>query len=54
MDYEEMLTMHRFSSMGHPYFIGDTGVYFALRMAEKRDVLKPGEHVTISKRIGWR
>ena len=54
MNYEEMLTMHRFSAMGHPYFIGEVGTYFADKMAERRDALEPGEHVTISKRIGWR
>lgn len=54
MDYEEMLTMRRFSAMGHPYFIGEVGTYFAEQMAERRDDLEPGEHVVISKRIGWR
>lgn len=54
MDYEDMLTMHRFAALGHPYFIGETGTYFAEKMSEKRNALKPGECVTISKRIGWR
>lgn len=54
MDYEEMLTMHRFSAMGHPYFIGKVGTYFAKKMVERGSVLKPGERAIISKRVGWR
>lgn len=54
MDYEAMLTMHRFSAMGHPYFVDEVGAYFAEKMAERKNALQPGEWIAISKRIGWR
>lgn len=51
LPYEEMFRLRRFAPVGHPYFIGDTGMYFLESMNRK----DPGsaERVRISKKIGW-
>jgi hypothetical protein len=53
MDYEQMLRLNRFGSLGDPLFIGQVGEYFVKSMREKKDKLTPGEQVAVSKRIGW-
>lgn len=51
--YMEMLRKNRFAKSGDPFFSGKTGEYFFKVMYEKKDRLKPGEAVTISKMVGW-
>jgi hypothetical protein len=53
MNYAEMLSKWRFSPSGNPMFEGETGDYFRQSMNEKKEKLAPGEHVAISKAIGW-
>lgn len=53
MDYTNMLTLWRYASIGHPYFIGEQGEYFNKIMKEKREKITDGEHTRISKQIGW-
>lgn len=48
--YEELLSRWRFAPVGDPWFQGETGQYWAKRMAELRDTT---DHVAISKKIGW-
>ena len=51
LSYEGLLRRWRFSPMGDPLFQGETGDYFAARMAELRD--QGADHVGASKGIGW-
>lgn len=53
MSYESMLRMNRFEPMGSPIFSGDSGTYFLKVMSKKREALPEGEHIRISKLIGW-
>jgi hypothetical protein len=48
--YEGLLSRWRFAPSGDPWFQGETGQYWAKRMAELRDTV---DHVAISKMIGW-
>ena len=52
--YEALLGKWRFAAAGSPWFVGDTGTYYAKRMNDLRAL--PGgddEHVRSSKHIGW-
>ena len=53
MSYQSMLSLWRFSPSGHPYFQGEIGTYFSKVMSEKQKQLPEGEHIRISKAIGW-
>jgi hypothetical protein len=53
MSYYKMFRLRRFAGLGHPYFLGATGDYFAKVMAEKEAKLAPGQRTQISKDIGW-
>ena len=58
MSYQSMLSLWRFSlwrfsSSGHPYFQSEIGTYFSKVMSEKQKQLPEGEHIRISKAIGW-
>ena len=53
MSYQAMLSLWRFSPIGHPYFQGEIGEYFSKIMKEKDALLDKGEHAKISKAIGW-
>ena len=53
MTYEQMLLLHRFAPVGHSYFTGEVGEYFAKVKAAKCDKLAPDEHAATSKRVGW-
>lgn len=53
MTYEEMLSKWRFAPIGDPMFQGETGDYYKKVMKKKKDQLLDGEHVSISKKIGW-
>lgn len=51
MTYDELLSRWRFAAIGDPLFQGESGEYFAKRMAEAR---KFGvDTVAASKRVGW-
>lgn len=53
--YEDLLRRWRFTDIGDPMFVGDTGEYFIKRMKELRALGARNDiHVTASKRIGWR
>ena len=54
MNYVQLLSRWRFSPVGDPMFQGESGEYFAKRMAELRS--QPGgdeRHTAASKAIGW-
>lgn len=53
MSYEQMLRLNRYAPVGEPLFQGVTGTYFFENMSKKKDELPLGEHVRISKLIGW-
>lgn len=52
MSYEDLLRRWRFALPGDPIFQGDSGKYYADRMAKLKDG-DPGAAVAASKRIGW-
>jgi hypothetical protein len=54
MNYEEMLTLWRFSPSANKLFEGELGDYFTKIMKEKENKLDSGEYAEISKRIGWK
>ena len=49
MSYKQLLSHWRFAPSGDKWFEGETGVYWAKRMAE----IKPENHSEISKQVGW-
>jgi hypothetical protein len=51
LSYEELLRKWRFAPAGEPWFQGETGDYWAKRMAELRE--QHPDPVGVSKRIGW-
>jgi hypothetical protein len=53
MNYEHMLRLWRFASMGDPLFQGETGKYFAEVMKKRRSEISNSEQVRASKTIGW-
>lgn len=52
MSYEGLLSHWRFAPAGDPLFLGETGEYYTVRMAELRS--KGADHVGASKRLGWK
>lgn len=50
--YEGLLSHWRFAPAGDPWFEGETGDYWAKRMAEMR-AHDNAAHVAASKWIGW-
>lgn len=48
-NYEELLRGWRFAPIGSIVFQGETGEYWSERMK----LLKPVNHVAISKIVGW-
>jgi len=57
MSFSDMLKMWRHapfdSEEAKKFMHGETGNYFSSVMENKKSALKDGEHVTISKEIGW-
>lgn len=51
MDYATMLELWRYSPPGDALFQGDTGKYFAQRMAALRALLNEGEHSQVSRMV---
>jgi hypothetical protein len=51
--YEQMLERWRFSPIGDPMFIGETGEYFIEVFKRKSDQLTQEEKVRTSKDLGW-
>lgn len=51
--YEQLLAKWRFAPPGDPFFEGDLGDHFRKVMNLRRSELPEGEHVQVSKRIGW-
>jgi hypothetical protein len=51
--YEEMLARFRFSPMGDPIMMGESGNYFTLVFMRKHNELTEDERVQISHRVGW-
>lgn len=51
MSYAELLQHWRFAPIGDPWFQGETGDYWADRMAQLRQ--QGADHVAASKRVGW-
>lgn len=49
--YQSLLYHWRFAPAGDPWFQGETGKYWAERMAQLRD--QGADHVGASKAIGW-
>ena len=50
--YEQLLSKWRFAQSGDPFFVGDTGVYYAQVMKEKLAAEADGG-VSASKSVGW-
>ncbi len=51
LSYEDLLRRWRFSPAGDPWFQGETGKYWGVRMNELKAT--GIDHVGISKKIGW-
>lgn len=51
LSYESLLRQWRFTSIGDPWFQGETGEYWGQRMKELRE--QGADHVGVSKKIGW-
>lgn len=51
LSYERLIAHWRFAPIGDEWFHGETGDYWAKRMAELRAA--GADHVGASKRIGW-
>jgi hypothetical protein len=51
LSYQGLLTRWRNSPVGDPWFQGETGAYWSMRMAELRR--HGADHVGASKAIGW-
>jgi hypothetical protein len=50
--YEQLLQKWRYSAIGDPIFLGETGEYLSKIMFEKRALLSDGG-VSASKTVGW-
>ena len=48
--YETLLYHWRYARIGDPWFLGETGEYYAKVMFEKK---KQCDHVQVSKSVGW-
>lgn len=53
MEYEELLRLWRNAPVGHPYFQGEVGDYYAKKMSEGRKTIGESGHVAASKSVGW-
>jgi hypothetical protein len=52
--YEQLLSGWRFAPVGDAWFQGESGDYWAKRMAELRAAANgDAKHVSASKSIGW-
>jgi hypothetical protein len=51
MSYESLLSHWRFAPIGDPWFEGETGNYWSLRMHELKE--QGVDHVGASKSVGW-
>lgn len=52
LGYETLLRRWRSAPAGDPWFQGETGKYWGVRMRELRDAGTVADYVTASKRIG--
>lgn len=52
MSYESLLSRWRFAPCGDPWFQGETGKYWGVRLTELR-ARPETDHVAASKSIGW-
>ena len=50
LSYEDLLRRWRNAPAGDPWFEGNTGEYWVLRMGKLRDTV---DHAAISKKVGW-
>ncbi len=48
--YEELLKRWRFGALGDDIFTGESGIYYAKSMSDKKGKC---DHVRASKNIGW-
>ena len=51
--YRDLLYKNRFEPVGSPWFSGEMGKYFSVRMGELRSKTSHKDKVAASKRIGW-
>jgi len=51
--YKQLLSKWRFAAIGSPWFQGEIGDYYEMRMSAKRKEIGSAEHTAISKNIGW-
>jgi len=51
LSYDELLRRWRFAPSGDPWFQGESGDYWSIRMSRLRE--QGTDHVRASKRIGW-
>lgn len=54
LQYEDMLQLMRFASIGHQYFSGELGDYFTYRMKYLKTLYTDSGLVLISKSVGWK
>jgi DNA helicase IV len=52
-NYESLLYKWRNAPMGDPFFQGEMGDYYELKMREKRSQISEAEHMIASKNVGW-
>ena len=52
-DFHQLLAKWRHAVVGDPFFIGETGDYFAEAMKRKRKETPHADQVSASKSIGW-
>jgi hypothetical protein len=53
LSYGQLLSRWRFSPVGDPYFQGETGEYWSVRMNKLRKEQGDEVHIRASKTIGW-
>jgi hypothetical protein len=51
--YQQLMSKWRTAPVGDPFFMDDTGEYYAKIMSEKRNMISSSEQVSISKNVGW-
>lgn len=51
--YTQLLARWRHAPSGDPIFVAELGAYYSKVMRERLAKLDPGEHVRISKHVGW-
>lgn len=51
--YEQLLSKWRLAPAGDPFFHGEVGSYYSIKIAKKRKEVGESAHVVASKNVGW-